>query len=171
VRYRFDMVRTHLEDIPDLPMPEGFEIRPVRPEHHRLLLDALNKAFQENWGFMEYTEEWLANASLFDPSLWQVAWHQDQIVGAALSFIYEKENKAFKRCRGYVEIIGVRPPWRRRGLARLLLARSLRALRAKGMREAALSTDAQYRHGALHLYESIGFQRVKSTTLRRKPLF
>jgi hypothetical protein len=38
------------------------------------------------------------------------------------------------------------------------------------MHEAALSTDAQYRHGALRLYESMGFQRVKRTTLRRKPL-
>jgi GNAT superfamily N-acetyltransferase len=170
VRYRFDMVRPHLAKIPDVPMPEGFEIRPVRPEHHRLLLDALNEAFQDNWGFMEYTEEWLANASLFDPALWQVAWHHDQIVGAALSFIYEKENEAHNRSRGYIEIVGVRPPWRRRGLARALLAHSLRALQAQGMREAGLSTDAQYRHGALWLYESIGFQRVKRTTLRRKPL-
>jgi mycothiol synthase len=173
VRSRFDMVRRRLESIPDLPVPEGFEIRLLRPEHHRLLLDALNEAFQENWGFFEYTEEWLANvqaSSLLDPALWQVAWHRDQIAGAALAFIYKPENKAHNRSRGYVEIIGVRPPWRQRGLARALLARSLQALRAQGMREAALSTDAQYGHGALHLYESMGFEKVKRTTLWRKPL-
>jgi mycothiol synthase len=173
VRYRFDMVRPHMDDIPDLPIPEGFEIRPLRPEHHHLVLDALNEAFRENWGFMEYTEEWLANlqtSSLLDPALWQVAWHGDQVAGAALGFIYESENRAHDRCRGYVEILGVCPPWRRRGLARALLARGLRALQAQGMDEAALSTDAQYRHGALQLYERMGFRKVKRTTLRRKRL-
>jgi mycothiol synthase len=170
VRYRFDMLRPHLEDIPDVPLPEGFDIRPLQPEHHRRLLDALNEAFQDNWGFMEYTEEWLANAAQFDTALWPVAWHEDQIAGAALGFIYERENKAHNRLRGVVEIVAVRPAWRRRGLARALLGRALQALQSQGMREAALSTDAQYRHGALQLYESMGFQKVKRTTLWRKPL-
>jgi hypothetical protein len=37
------------------------------------------------------------------------------------------------------------------------------------MREAALSTDAQYAHGVPELYERMGFQKVKRTTLWRKP--
>jgi hypothetical protein len=32
-RYGFEMVRPDLEDIPDTPLPEGLEVRPVLPEH------------------------------------------------------------------------------------------------------------------------------------------
>jgi len=51
-----------------------------------------------------------------------------------------------------------------------LLDWALWALQAQGVREAALSTDAQYRHGALQLYERMGFQKFKRTTLLCKPL-
>jgi hypothetical protein len=37
MRYEYDMVRPDLEDIPDLPLPEGLEVRPVKPEHYRLI--------------------------------------------------------------------------------------------------------------------------------------
>src|SRR5688572_4032191 len=33
-RYHFDMRRSLAEPIPDAPLPEGLEVRPVTPEHH-----------------------------------------------------------------------------------------------------------------------------------------
>lgn len=53
------------------------------------------------------------------------------------------------RKRGYTETICVHLRWRRRGLARALLARSLRVLREQGLEEAALSVDAANPSGAL----------------------
>ena len=38
------------------------------------------------------------------------------------------------------------------------------------MTETALGVDTQNVHGALQLYESMGFQKVKRTTLWRKAL-
>jgi ribosomal protein S18 acetylase RimI-like enzyme len=50
-----------------------------------------------------------------------------------------------------------RRPWRRRGLATALIARSLVVLRERGMTSAALGVDAANASGALGLYEGLGF--------------
>jgi mycothiol synthase len=173
VRYLFEMVRPHLGDIPDMPMPEGLEVRPAKPEHYRKIWDAAGEAFQDHWGATEWRDEWFQvwqEKPIFNPKLWQVAWDGDEVAGMILNFIHEEENKEFNRKRGYTEEISVRRPWRKRGLARALLARSLKVLRYNGMTEAALTVDAENITGALGLYESMGFQTVKRLTIYHKPL-
>jgi ribosomal protein S18 acetylase RimI-like enzyme len=64
----------------------------------------------------------------------------------------------------------VRAPWRRRGLATALIAASFPAMRARGMKEAALGVDTENVSGALRVYERCGFQPVSRSTLFRKPL-
>jgi len=64
----------------------------------------------------------------------------------------------------------VRRPWRRRGLARALIARSFGVIKELGMTEAALGVDAENISGALQLYKSMGFQVVKRYTTYRKPM-
>lgn len=85
-----------------------------------------------------------------------------------LNFLDEAENEEYQRKRGYTEGISVRRPWRRRGLARALLTRSLKMFQDMGMTEAALGVDTQNLSGALRLYESVGFQPVKKLTIYRK---
>ena len=173
VRYYFDMVRPHLEDIPDLPLPEGLEVRPVQPGQHWTIWEAAHEAFQDHWGETEWQDEWFKEwqeSPTFNPALWQVAWDGDQVAGSVLNFINKEENREYGRNRGYTEGISVRRPWRRRGLARALIARSLHVLRDEGMSEAALEVDTQNLSGALHLYEGLGFRTVKQHTTFRKPL-
>jgi mycothiol synthase len=50
VRYGYSMVRPNLEDLPDLPLPAGLEVRPVRPEHVDLIWAAAQEAFRDHWG-------------------------------------------------------------------------------------------------------------------------
>lgn len=97
-----------------------------------------------------------------------MAWEGDEVVGMVLNFIDTKENLAFGRKRGYTENIAVRRPWRRRGIARALIATSLRMLKERGMEEAALGVDTQNLSGALRLYESLGYQPVKQFITYRK---
>ncbi len=59
---------------------------------------------------------------------------------------------------GWTEPIAVRKPGRRRGLARALLAESLRTVRDAGAARAALSVDQQNPNQALRLYESLGYR-------------
>jgi mycothiol synthase len=173
VRFGFSMVRPDLENIPDLPLPEGLEVRPVQPEHYPAVWGAAREAFRDEWGYVadEWTDErfeaWRQDPT-FDPSLWRVAWDRDQVAGMVLNFINHEENREYSRKRGYTEGICVRRPWRRRGLARALIARSFRVLRERGMTEAALGVDAQNPNGALQLYKSMGFRVVERHTTYRK---
>ncbi len=173
VRYFYEMVRPTLDDIPDLALPAGVEVRPVLPEHYRAIWEAADEAFRDHWGYAPQTEEnyqeWLAGR-LFQPELWQVAWAGEQVVGTVLNFIDEEQNRHYGRRRGYTETITVRRPWRKQGVARALIARSLHLLKAQGMTEAALGVDTENLSGALRLYEGMGFRPVKRTGAYRKPL-
>jgi mycothiol synthase len=62
----------------------------------------------------------------------------------------------------------VRRPWRRRGLARALLTRSLKMFQEMGMVEAALGVDSQNLNGAFRLYESVGFREAQRYMIYRK---
>jgi ribosomal protein S18 acetylase RimI-like enzyme len=174
VRHGYTMVRPHLEDLPDAPLPEGLEIREVRPEDVRQIYDAAVEAFSDAWGATEQTEaDWqrfLTDPLAMQTELWRVAWDGDQVAGQVRSFISDEENARFGRKRGYTESISVRRPWRRRGLARALIGASFPLLRARGMTEAALGVDTENVTGALRVYERCGFVPVTRTTTFRKPL-
>jgi mycothiol synthase len=160
VRYGYSMVRPLLEPVNITPMPEGLDIRTVRPDQYRKVWEADQEAFKEHWGYVEGTEvdyqRWLKDP-LHDPDLWRVAWDGDEVAGMVLNFLNEKENEEYNRLRGWTENICVRKPWRRQGLARALLTRSLQMFKDMGMDHAALGVDTQNPTGALRLYESVGF--------------
>lgn len=171
VRYGFQMLRDLADPIPDAPLPDGLEIRPVEPDQHRRIWDADSEAFLDHWGATVRTdadfESWFATPEL-DTSLWRVAWDGDEVAGSVTPFIWTDENEALGLRRGWLEHVSVRRPWRKRGLASALIADSLRALRAAGMTEAALGTDAENVSGAVRLYESLGFRRHRTAVSYRK---
>lgn len=173
VRYSFDMARTTMEDIAVPPLPQGLEIRPVTPQQLRRLWDADVEAFRDHWGGFDGSErrfvEWQRDPK-FDPSLFVVAWDGDEIAGGVFNQINKTENAAFNRRRGWLASVFVRRPWRRRGLARALVARSLVALRDRGMTSAGLGVDADNPTGALRLYEEAGFVVEHRSTAFRKPM-
>lgn len=171
VRTFYAMVRSHLDNLPDLPLPLGLEVRPAQPEHYRLIWDAMEEAFQDHWGHARLEEDhyqaWLAGRK-FNPRLWQIAWDGDQIAGIVLVEIDAEQNRQHNQLRGQTEPICVLRPWRRRGLASALLVRALQGLKAAGMQEAALGVDAEGESGALQLYERVGFQTVKREVIYEK---
>jgi len=175
-RYFHEMVRPSLDEIPDFPLPEGLEVRPALPEHYRAIWEAGVEAFRDHWGFTPPAEDdyqsWLNNPTIFQPHLWQVAWDvaSDQVAGQVGTFINYRENEKYNRKRGYTESISVRRPWRKRGLARALIVRSLRAQKAAGMTESALGVDSENISGATRVYEDCGFRVVKRNIIYRKPL-
>ena len=72
--------------------------------------------------------------------------------------------------RGLVISVAVLSGYRRLGLGRAIVAESLRALKRAGMTTARLGVDAENPHGALGLYESLGFSVVERGRIYRKPL-
>jgi len=174
-RYFHTMVRPSLEAIPEFPLPAGLEVRPASPDQFPAIWRSVIEASRDEWGFTEPTEAdyqaWLSGPD-FQPELWQIAWEtaSDRAVGHVLTYINNAENQQFGRKRGYTEGIGVDRSWRRRGVARALISRSLQAQKAAGMEESALVADCDSTSNVIQLYESCGFQIVKRDTLYRKPL-
>ena len=101
--------------------------------------------------------------------MWQVAWDGDQVAGLVLNTIYQHENEAEGVKVGWLDSVATRRPWRKRGLAGALIARSLAVLRERGMETAGLGVDAENPNGALRLYESFGFRPIRRYVFFRKP--
>ncbi|MBC5784606.1 GNAT family N-acetyltransferase [Ramlibacter sp. USB13] len=173
VRHFLTMRRPDLEDIRDFPLPPGFEVRPVETSDLRAIFDAHMEALRGHWGFSPPTpgafERW-TQSRLFQPHLWQVAWHvaSNQVAGQVKPWIDFEQNATQDRRRGYTEFISVGAPWRRQGIARALVARALHAQREAGMTESELGVDAANAHDAARLYEACGFRVVQRHAAWRK---
>jgi ribosomal protein S18 acetylase RimI-like enzyme len=171
VRRFFEMVRPNMDDIPDVAMPEGLEIRPITPELTRTVWRADIEAFRDHWGGFDDSDErlegWLAQPTT-DLTLWMIAFDGDEVAGGVLNEISPEENEALGIQRGWLASVFTRRPWRRRGLARALTTRSLVALRDRGMTTAGLGVDADNPTGALGLYEGLGFAVDHRFTAWRK---
>jgi ribosomal protein S18 acetylase RimI-like enzyme len=173
IRYFYSMRRPTLDDLPDAPLPDGLEIRDVQSEHLPAIWAADQEAFRDHWGFAAGTEadykRFVEDPVTGDTSLWRIAWDGEEVAGQVRSFINDEENGRLGRLVGHTEFISVRRPWRRRGVARALIAASFPLLLARGMTEAALAVDTENPSGALRVYEACGFVPVSRTTTYRKP--
>lgn len=171
VRWFYEMLQPDLSDIPDLAMPEGLEIRPVVPEDYRQIWASEIEAFRDHWGAEDDSEEAYQRyygGPDFEPALWRVAWDGNEVAGVVSNMVMRAFNEQTGAQRGLVAGVSVRRPWRGRGLARALVAESLRALRDRGMTTAVLGVDADNPTGALGVYEAAGFAVHLRASVYRK---
>ncbi len=176
VRRGATLVRPDFEDIPDLALPDGFDLRPIDPTDramHRRVFDAAIVAFADHWGDSandgsEDSFQGFIGEPTFRPDLWRVAFHHDRIAGQILNFLEPAHEDG--TIIGWTESISVQPEFRRRGLARALLAESLRTVRDAGATRAALGVDTGNVRRALDLYESLGFRIVSESFEYQRPV-
>ena len=172
-RWFFEMTRPLDQPIPDLPLPDGLEVRPITKDMVRQVWQADIEAFRDHWGGFDDSEEslqgWLERPS-FDPSIWVVAFDGDEVAGASINAIEQDENEALGVKRGWLHSVFTRRAWRRRGLASALVARSLAVIKERGMDTGILGVDADNPTGALGVYERVGFVVAERSTAWRKPL-
>ncbi len=166
------MERPDLDDLPVAPLPDGLEIRPIGRERAamRRVFDADTEAFRDHFGWTEGSDEKFEEFIGYDnvdPDLWLVAFDGDELAGAVLNGIHVDGDGART---AWLDSIFTRRPWRQRGLARALIARSLVLLHDRGLSGALLGVDLANPNQALALYESCGFRTVSSGTAYRKPL-
>jgi mycothiol synthase len=154
VRRHYEMAISLDSEPPEPVLPDGLAIDTFRDDDARAFHAAAGEAFAEEWGFHSLPfDEWWAMRKDEDKSLWFV------IRGGG-------EIAACERCEpmhggGYVGMLGVRKPWRRRGLGKALLLHAFREFRRRGYERASLGVDSENPTGATRLYESVGM-RVES---------
>lgn len=71
---------------------------------------------------------------------------------------------------GWVYTLGVRRPWRKRGLGSALLLTSFHEFYLCGLTEAGLIVDASSLTGALHLYEHAGMRVGRKYVIYEKEI-
>ena len=173
VRWFFEMTRPLSEPIPEVPLPEGLELRPVTMDKVRQIWLADVEAFKDHWGGFDSSDEqlkrWIERPT-FDPTLWVVAWDGDEVAGGVINAIHREENAAIGVERGWLHSVYTRRQWRKRGLANALIARSLVLLRERGLDYGILGVDADNPTGALGLYERNGFSVAERSAAWRKAL-
>ena len=138
--------------------PEGIEVRTLTAGMERAVYEADEEAFRDHWGFisMEFEEwaHWALKGGDFDPSLWFLAMDGEEIAAFALC-ADEKESG------GWVHVLGVRRPWRRRGLGQALLQHAFGKFYRRNIHNVYLGVDAQSLTGATRLYERVGMHVVR----------
>ncbi len=152
----FQTMRLNLAEAPAAPAEiDGIIVRAYDPaQDEQNVYAADEEAFQDERGKTPRTlEVWRhrlgADSDRFDPALWFVAWEGAQVAGAAMA---EQRGEV-----GEIMHVGVRRPWRRRGLGQALTQRLLGALYAKGARLVTLNVDGESLTKANQLYERMGF--------------
>jgi len=170
LQMRIDLAGTHL---PEPVWPECLETRCFRPgPDDAALFASFREAFADHWGGAEVNAEdwWTENRTApnagFDPTLWFLALDGRALAGFSLC----REREADGEATGWISLLGVRPPWRGRGLGEALLRQSLTVLRDRGRRRAALNVDVANTTGAQRLYEKVGMEPVPAFTVWSKPI-
>lgn len=164
-RWYVDMRR----DLHD-PLPDERALGGIRIERYEAMLGervraAHNEAFADHWASEPLTKPVWNRDFVGDPNfrddLSFVAHAGAEVAGYTLNYVYEADWEASGVREGWVGQLGVRRPWRGRGLATALLARSMAAFLAAGMDAAILGVDVENPTGALGVYERAGFRAVR----------
>jgi mycothiol synthase len=145
--------------------PPGIEIRGIQPERDLARVHAIFvEAFREEWGYRVIPfEEWSSlevETDSYDPSLWLLATDGDDAVGALSGVVWGD--------RGWVGELGVRKPWRGRGIASTLLRRAFATFAARELSRVMLNVDAANPTGAVRLYERLGMRTVRGWDVYEK---
>jgi mycothiol synthase len=177
VRYFFRMVIGFEDPPPEPEWPAGISVRTLPDwvnesgetinavggsSKTRAAVQAIRESFQDHWGYVDrpFEEEYarwvhmMENDKEFDPSLWFLALDGDDIAGVS----YCKPKVDDDHEMGLVQTLGVRRPWRKRGLGLALLQHSFCEFYRRGLRKAGLGVDAENLTGALRLYEKAGMR-------------
>ena len=149
---------------PPQPLASGLRLVGFDPESDlERLFDATTEAFQDHYGYVDRPREdelarftQFMSIPTFDPTLVWMVLDGDEIAGA-ITCIGNHEGDAQV---GYVASLGVRRPWRGRGLAKTMLHVCFAEFASREKTAVTLHVDAANPTGATHLYESVGMREI-----------
>lgn len=167
VRYHWRM-QIDMKEPPATPdFPAGVEIRPfIQDQHDVAVWQAENEAFRDHPASTEWDlDDWRHarfNDPEFDPSLWAVAWDGEQVAGFSVN--------RYRTGIGWIRAVGVRRPWRGRGVGEALLLHSFGEYFRRGTRSIGLGVNANNPTGATRLYQKVGMHPASEHVTYEKEL-
>jgi mycothiol synthase len=167
----FLLMEMTLHEPPADPLwAKGIQVRtfvPTQDEQATFLADeesGEDKGYHLPLDFEAWSKRMELGAERFDPGLWFLACDGDEIAGVALNY-YDRESET-----GWVDHLGVRRPWRRRGIGKALLLHTFGEFYRRGIRRVRLSVDSASLTDAQRLYESAGMKTIQQYHIYRKSL-
>jgi GNAT superfamily N-acetyltransferase len=152
-RYYFEMVAPAKDD--PRTVPDGLRVQAYEQRFERALFEAHTEAFSDHWGYQKRTfDQWTGftvRSESFRADLSRLVFDGDELAAYVLSYDDADPDRV------YIGHVGTRRPWRRRGLAGVLLSDVLTATAALGKAHAYLWVDADSPTGAVGVYEGAGF--------------
>ncbi|MFQ5794698.1 MAG: GNAT family N-acetyltransferase [Candidatus Bipolaricaulia bacterium] len=173
-QYAEDEMRHDLrEPIPERPLPGGMTFHTWTPENASDYFKVYEDAFRTRTGSRLSKPAWhdhFANEEdeEFHPELSLLARDKDEPVAYAVCHVDVVDDGATVD-EAWITQMGVRPAWRRRGIASALLAESMRRFAASGYTYAMLSVNVNNPE-ARRLYEQMGFRSTKRLNVYRKEI-
>lgn len=151
---------------PESPtLPQGVRLASGNEVDPRAVWEAGEEVFRDHHGYVPIGfDAWrhvLMAVNRSSPDLWLLAFEGNEIAGFCLNALPDGPQGS----RGYVASLGVRRPWRRRGLGLALLRKGFALLYERGARRIELDVDADSLTGATRLYERAGMRRQRTTVL------
>jgi len=165
-----------MDGAPESPTwPAGVSVRVFdRANDLDPMVRAMQDAFSDHWGHVarSFEEErkqwvyWIDSDKDFDPSLFFLAECDGEVAGASFCTAKRPEDADL----GWVHMLGVRRPWRHRGIARSLLKHSFATLYERGKTKVGLGVDGASLTGATHLYETAGMRCIRRSVSYEREL-
>jgi ribosomal protein S18 acetylase RimI-like enzyme len=163
VRTGWTMARTLSEPVQVEPAPAGITLRTYHhPDDNPQALDTFNSALADYYDFHPVSQaSWDREmaAPYSRPDLSWLAFSESALhtpVGLAGCQVNESANKQCGRLEGWIEGIGVIPPFRHRGVGKALLSRCLQAFQQEGLDFALADVDSESLP-AVTLFQRAGF--------------
>ena len=152
---------------PEPVMPAGVELRAFRPgDDDHAMYETMVEAFADHYRLSdEPFQAWrerLVGSEAFDPGLWALAWAGEEPAGGVIA--YDQPDL------GWIQGLGVRRPWRGRGVGGALLAHAFAAFARRGQPRVELAVDAEGETRPLRVYERAGMSSTHEYGLYEKPL-
>jgi mycothiol synthase len=170
IRHSFQM-RIELDgDLPEPAWPDGLRPRNAERGEEERVYEAHMDAFADHWDFRRQPlDVWLGystNPHRYDPSLWWLVEDGAELAALSLNGWDFSGDPQF----GWIQVLGVRPRWRKRGLGTALLRHSFRDFRDRGATKVGLGVDGENTTGAVALYERVGMRQVRRNETYEKVL-
>jgi mycothiol synthase len=175
IRHSFRMMIEMDEPPPEPVWPDGIRLRSYDPDRDlRSIYQIDEEVFQDHFGYVPEPEEegyerfahHMTGTDAYDPTLWFLAVDGEEIAGICICRKYGDEGKD----TGHVSILGVRRPWRRKGIALALLQHAFGEFYRRGKRKVDLGVDAESLTGAVDLYQKAGMRVLRRFDLYEKEL-